>query len=172
MRTLLALALLTALTGGVAACTPAGADRQVTRLTGRHELTPVEAKAEFTREARGLTLPDGVRWPGVPVQTVAPDGAPVRFQPGYGTQAADGYWLCAWEGVAAGAIAPARRREVAATMAAVRHTYLYSTSLNAPGRAYVDRIVTAAGHPQGRELLANDIADNCPVIERGAGAGA
>lgn len=130
---------------------------------GKHTgLSPRETTHDFRAEAASLRLAPGWRWPAQPIRSTAPDGRGVKYEKGYGKQAADYYWYCSWGTRAAdpktGGIA---RKAALENVLAVRDTYFYRTSLAAVSKPAFDRILTSAERGDLRGLR-RDVVLNCP----------
>jgi hypothetical protein len=60
-------------------------------------MTPKETVAEYRREAKGLRLAPKYDWPTkVSLANVGPDGAPMRYEAGFGAGRADFFWFNTW----------------------------------------------------------------------------
>jgi hypothetical protein len=62
-------------------------------------LSPEQTTVQYRTEASSLTLAPGWNWPAFPVRDRAPDGSPVKYEDGWGKQAADQYWFCSLDQV-------------------------------------------------------------------------
>jgi hypothetical protein len=117
---------------------------------------------EYRAEAASLRLAPGWRWPSAPVPSHAADGRGVRYERGWGTQAADFYWYCSWTSRAIDprVSAPARRSAVGHVLE-IRDRYYFTTALAPVSRPAFDRLLTKAARGDVRGLR-RDYELNCP----------
>ncbi len=116
---------------------------------------------EYHAEADRLELAPGWSWPADPIPATY-RGDEIRYEEGYGTQAADQYWFCSWaqQALAAPADSPARG-EAVARLVELRDTYYFEV-LHPQSKPYVERELSLA--EQGRlRLVRTDVAQNCPA---------
>lgn len=132
---------------------------------GHEGIKAASAAEEYRAEASELELPAGVRWPPrLSLSTAGPDGAPMRYEPGYARVRADLYWLCAWARSAGSAASSNVRDHAVATVSGITKLYYFTTALDAAGRRDISSRLRAARH--GRlEPLNSFVAANCPPGE-------
>jgi hypothetical protein len=121
------------------------------------------ATIEFEREVHTLILPHGMRWPPegpmwmLEHADLDPDS--LLFEDGFGTLAADTYYLCAWE--TAWILEPSGRRESLQQVAGFKETHAWRSSWDDVGRQLLSERLVAAGEGRSDEFIA-DVIDNCP----------
>lgn len=118
---------------------------------------------EYRAEAASLKLAPGWKWPRSPVRRTAADGRGVRYEKGWGTQAADYYWYCSWTSrVLDSHVDAAARRNALGHVLGIRDTYFFRTALAPVSRPAFDQVLTKAarGDVQG---LRQDYELNCPT---------
>ncbi|HLN63817.1 MAG TPA: hypothetical protein VK464_20035 [Symbiobacteriaceae bacterium] len=128
----------------------------------QNALTPERATAEYRTEAASLTLAPGWTWPSSPIPTRAPDGNEVRYEKGFGTQAADFYWFCSWASRALDPQLPeAEGQQALKNLPSIRTKYWYTKSLVAVSKPDFDQMMN--------EAVAGNLSDmrrfyelNCP----------
>ena len=117
---------------------------------------------EYRAEAASLRLAPGWTWPRAPVRRKAADGRGVRYERGWGTQAADYYWYCSW---ASRAIDPrvgaSERRSALEQVLAIRDKYFFKTALAPVSRPAFDQVLEQAKRGDVRGLR-RDYELNCP----------
>lgn len=117
-------------------------------------LTMRQTLAEYRREAAGLRLAAGWRWPADPgLTSKGIDGAPMRYETGYGRTRADALWFCSW----ASAYLTARpgsfpRRRAVAELQKVRATFFFTTALVPPDRPGFAAMLDGAAAGRSSEL--------------------
>jgi hypothetical protein len=133
------------------------------RSGGKHAgLSPRETTRDFRAEAASLRLAPGWRWPARPIRSTAIDGRGVKYEKGYGTQAADYYWYCSWGARLTDPKVTASARRIALeNVLAIRDKYYYKTSLAAVSKPAFDRVLTSAEKGDLRGLR-RDVQLNCP----------
>jgi hypothetical protein len=117
---------------------------------------------EYQAEAASLRLAPGWTWPRAPVRRTAADGRGLRYERGWGTQAADYYWYCSW---ASRAIDPrvgaSERRSALEQVLAIRDKYFFKTALAPVSRPAFDQVLEQAKRGDVRGLR-RDYELNCP----------
>jgi hypothetical protein len=117
---------------------------------------------EYRAEAASLRLAPGWTWPRAPVRRTAVDGRAVRYERGWGTQAADYYWYCSWASRATDPrVGTAERRSALEQVLAIRDKYFFKTALAAVSRPAFDRVLEQAERGDVRGLR-RDYELNCP----------
>lgn len=114
---------------------------------GHEGIKATSVADEYRTEASELELPPGMRWPsrlGFP--TTGPDGAPMRYEPGYGRGRADFFWLCAWARVVAAGSTVDVREHALVTASWLTKLYFFTTALDAAGRRDISSALSAARH--------------------------
>lgn len=118
------------------------------------------ATREYRDEAAGLTLAPGWDWPEAPIPATY-QGSEVRYERGYGTQAADQFWFCTWAVHALQARpASAARADAVSRLQALRGMYYFKV-LNEHSRPYVDEELRRALAGE-LDLVHTDVEANCP----------
>jgi hypothetical protein len=117
---------------------------------------------EYRAEAASLRLAPGWTWPRAPVRRTAGDGRGVRYERGWGTQAADYYWYCSWASRATNPrVDASERRSALEQVLAIRDKYFFKTALAPVSRPAFDHVLDQAvgGDVRG---LRRDYELNCP----------
>jgi hypothetical protein len=118
------------------------------------------ATREYRDEAAGLTLAPGWSWPEEPIPATY-QGSEVRYELGYGTQAADQFWFCTWAVRAVEARpASADRIDAVRRLQVFRDMYYFKV-LNEKSRPYVDQELRRALAGE-LDLVRTDVEANCP----------
>jgi hypothetical protein len=117
---------------------------------------------EYRTEAASLRLAPGWKWPSAPVPSVASDGRGMRYQRGWGIQAADFYWYCSWSSrVLDPRVAASGRRKALAQVLSIRTKYFFKTALAPNTKPVFDQVLRKAARGDVRSLRRN-YALNCP----------
>jgi hypothetical protein len=117
---------------------------------------------EYRAEAASLRLAPGWTWPRAPVRRTAADGRRVRYERGWGTQAADYYWYCSWASrVLDRNIDASQRRDALERVLSIRDKYFYRTSLAPNSKPVFDDVLKKAAAGDVRALR-KDYELNCP----------
>jgi hypothetical protein len=136
-RTLLAAA-------GIAIASVTTASCSSEEPKGPPTLTAEEATQEYRAEARSLKLAPGAEWPVNPIQSIAEDGVPMIYEPGFGKQAADSHWFCSWSAKALETDATdAQRADAVAELEKIRTTYFYTRALAPESRPVLDKVLAS-----------------------------
>jgi hypothetical protein len=119
------------------------------------------ATVEYRAEATGLALAPGWAWPQEPIPSTY-HGSEIKYEKGYGKQAADQYWFCSWA-VRAVETRPGtkERAEAVLQVQALRSKYYFEV-LNAHSKPYVLEELRLAGEGN-LDLVQTDVEQNCPV---------
>ncbi|HEY3002685.1 MAG TPA: hypothetical protein VGJ44_10050 [Kribbellaceae bacterium] len=118
------------------------------------------ATAEYRAEAAGLTLAPDWTWPQEPIPSTY-QGDEVRYEKGYGKQAADQYWFCSWAVRAVEGRPGSRQRAEAVRQLQTLTSKYYFEVLNPQSRPYaLKELQTAREGDLG--LVQRDIEQNCP----------
>ncbi len=118
---------------------------------------------EYEAEAATLTLAPGWSWPDHPIPPTY-RGVEIRYEQGYGTQAADQYWFCSWATRALRSRPhTAERHEAVRLLESLRTTFYYSV-LNAHSKPYVDRELRRAARGE-LAMVRTDVHANCQEDE-------
>lgn len=128
-----------------------------------HWLTRQGAVAEYRREARGLELAPGWSWPAkLPFLRRGPDGAPMRYESGFGAGQASIFWFCSWASTAvAPSQAPAARRRAILELPRVHRTPLFTRGL-LHDPSYYDEMIGKTNAGDTSQLV-EYVRANCPA---------
>jgi hypothetical protein len=86
----------------------------------------------------------------------------MRYQRGWGTQAADFYWYCSWTSrVLEPRVAASARRKALTQVLSIRKKYFFNTALAPNTKPVFDHVLTNAEHGDVRSLRRN-YELNCP----------
>ncbi len=115
--------------------------------------------SEYDAEAATLTLAPGWSWPKNPVPATY-RGVEIRYEKGYGSQAADQYWFCSWalRALHSRPDTPVRL-EAVEHLEALRNTFYYEV-LHPDSKPYVERELRRAARGN-LALLRIDVRANC-----------
>jgi hypothetical protein len=117
------------------------------------------ATVEYRAEAAVLTLAPGWSWPDKPIPSTY-QGDEVRYETGYGKQAADQYWFCSWAVRAVERPAGTKERAEAVRQLQTLTTKYYFAVLNPQSRPYVLKELQTA-RAGDLALVQRDIEQNC-----------
>jgi hypothetical protein len=117
---------------------------------------------EYRAEATSLRLAPGWRWPVSPVPRVASDGRGIRYEKGWGKQAADYYWYCSWTSRAVDpALSAAGRKNALEQVLSIRDKYYFTTALAPNSKPLFNQVLKKAAAGDVRALR-RDYELNCP----------
>ena len=117
---------------------------------------------EYRAEAASLRLAPGWTWPRAPVRRTAADGRAVRYERGWGTQAADYYWYCSWANRALDRnVGASERRDALGHVLDIRDKYFFETALAPVSKPAFDQVLKSAAADDLRGLR-RDYELNCP----------
>lgn len=117
------------------------------------------ATVEYRAEAAHLDLAPKWNWPAKPIRA-SYQGDPVRYEVGFGTQAADQYWFCSWASTALGAPAHSSARAEAITqLIGLRNSY-YFRVLDPQSVPYLQKELAEA-QAGNLGLVRIDVRANC-----------
>jgi hypothetical protein len=117
---------------------------------------------EYRAEAASLRLAPGWSWPSAPVRRRAADGRAVRYERGWGTQAADYYWYCSWASrVLDRKLGRSERRDALAHVLDIRNKYFFKTALAGVSKPAFNHVLNSAAADDVRGLR-RDYELNCP----------
>jgi hypothetical protein len=118
--------------------------------------------SEYRAEAASLRLAPGWTWPRAPVRRTAADGRAVRYERGWGTQAADYYWYCSWASrVLDRNLGASERRDALAHVLDIRDKYFFKRALAPVSKPAFDQVLKSAAADDLRGLR-RDYELNCP----------
>jgi hypothetical protein len=117
---------------------------------------------EYRTEAASLRLAPGWTWPRAPVPPVAADGRPMRYEKGWGTQAADFYWYCSWSSRAIDSrVGASARQKALEHVLSIREKYFFKTALALNTKPVFDQMLKSAAHGD-LQPLRRSYELNCP----------
>ncbi len=117
------------------------------------------ATVEYRAEAAGLTLAPGWTWPGEPIPSTY-QGSEIRYEKGYGKQAADQYWFCSWAVRAVESRPGTKERAEAVRQFQTLPSKYYFEVLNDHSKPYVLKELRMA-REGNLDLVQRDIEQNC-----------
>jgi hypothetical protein len=118
------------------------------------------ATVEYRAEAAGLTLAPDWTWPQEPIPPTY-QGSEIRYEKGYGKQAADQYWFCSWAVRAVETRAATKEHAEAVQQLQTLPSKYYFEVLNPHSRPYVLKELQTA-REGNLDLVRKDIELNCP----------
>jgi hypothetical protein len=118
------------------------------------------AIGEYRDEATRLRLAPGWTWPKTPIPSTY-RGSEVRYEKGYGTQAADHFWFCSWAAQALETRPETEERAVAVDQLQTLRSKYYFEVLNTKSKPYVERELKRA-RGGNLDLVQRDVELNCP----------